>query len=266
MIDDQLVLKVERLRDSIENFRSDLRAKYRQPARQVVSESVRRESAQLAEMWLVDIALVPGLSAALGEETLGDLNIQFQRLLTYSEQAVIRRKYDGVIKALLADFRARVVIPLKRARGAPSRVPPVEPHTPSAMQSVFVGQSFAKEDEEVNSLVRRFLAALGYDVVTGEKPSADSVSAKVRRRIEQCDGFVGIFTRREKIARRAEWLTSPWIVDEKAFALAKSKKLVLLREVGVQSIGGLQGDYEYLPFERQNMGDLLVRLLETLHE
>ena len=59
-------------------------------------------------------------------------------------------------------------------------------------------------------------------------------------------------------------MPSPWVVDEKAFALAKSKKLILLRETGIQSVGGLQGDYEYLEFDRAEMGDLLVRLLELL--
>src|SRR5262249_32722449 len=113
-------------------------------------------------------------------------------------------------------------------------------------------------------LILRFLAAYGFEVVTGEKPSANTVSAKVRGRIEQCEGFIGIFTRRDKVSRKNEWLPSTWVVDEKAFALAKNKKLILLREEGVQSIGGLQGDYEYLEFDRTDMADLLVRLLEVL--
>jgi hypothetical protein len=43
-----------------------------------------------------------------------------------------------------------------------------------------------------------------------------------------------------------------------------NKKLILLRETEVQSIGGLQRDYEYLEFDRGNMGEVLVRLLEPL--
>jgi hypothetical protein len=54
------------------------------------------------------------------------------------------------------------------------------------------------------------------------------------------------------------------VIDEKAYALAKGKRLILLRESGVQSIGGIQGDYEYIEFVRTNLVDLLIKLLQTL--
>jgi hypothetical protein len=76
---------------------------------------------------------------------------------------------------------------------------------------------------------------------------------------------VGIFTRRQRIARKPEWTTSAWVVDEKAYALAKEKKLVLIKEVGVQSIGGIQGDYEYLEFEREEIAELLIKLVQLFH-
>jgi hypothetical protein len=266
VIDDQFVLKVERLRDSVEDIRSRIRARYRQPASQVVSDELRSDVAKAAEVWMVDIAPVPDVAAAIGDNTLADLSIAFQRLLTYSEQATIRRKYEAAIKPVLSDFRAHVIIPLKQKRDKQLVATPAKPAvtTPKQLQSVFVGHSFASDDAKVNDVVLRFLAAYGFEVVTGEKPSANTVSAKVQGRIEQCEGFVGVFTRRDKVSRKSEWLPSAWVVDEKAFALAKNKKLILLREEGVQSIGGLQGDYEYLEFDRTDMADLLVRLMELL--
>jgi hypothetical protein len=268
MIDDQLVLKIERLRDSLEDIRGRIRAKYKQQTSQVVSDEIRTDVAKVAEAWMVDVTPMPDVASALGEDTLADLNVHFQRLLTYSEQATIRKKYEATIKGVLSDFRAHVIIPLKQARDrdiakTPVRVRPLALER-KALSTVFVGHSFAKEDDPVNTIVLRFLAAYGLEVVTGEKPSANTVSAKVRTRIDSCDAFLGIFSRRDKIARKQEWLPSPWVVDEKAFALAKNKKLILLRESGVQSIGGLQGDYEYLEFDRTNMGEVLIRLLETL--
>jgi hypothetical protein len=268
MIDDQFVLKVERLRDSLGDIRIRIRAKYKQPGSQVVSDDIRSDVAKVAEVWMVDVTPSSEVSDALGEDTLADLNVLFQRLLTYSEQATIRRKYEVTIKSVLTDFRARVIIPLKQRRDRDTAATPVRarliPPEKRTIASVFVGHSFAKEDDPVNTLILRFLVAFGWEVVTGEKASANTVSAKVRTRIDSCDAFVGIFTRRDKIARKSEWLPSPWVLDEKAFALAKNKKLILLRETGVQSIGGLQGDYEYLEFDRENMGEVLVRLLETL--
>jgi len=267
MIDDSFVLKVERLRDSLQDLRERIRTRYRLPNSQVVSDEIRTDAAKAAESWMVEIAPRGAVATAIGEDTLADLNIEFQRLLTYSEQATLRKKYDAALKSILADFRARVIIPLKQQRdrvvASPATVP-IGIANQGTIRSIFVGHSFAKDDDVVNDIVIRFLVAYGLDVVTGERPSANTVSAKVRNRIEQCDAFLGIFSRRDKIARKPEWGSSPWIVDEKAYALAKNKKLILLRELGVQSIGGLQGDYEYLEFERTNMGDLLVRLLETL--
>ena len=112
--------------------------------------------------------------------------------------------------------------------------------------------------------MRRLLKAYGLSVTTGEKPSAQTVSSKVKTRIEDADIFVGIFTRRDKLSGKEEWATSAWVIDEKAYALAKGKRLILLKETGVNSVGGLQGDYEYLEFQRSELDDLLVRLLETL--
>jgi len=78
-------------------------------------------------------------------------------------------------------------------------------------------------------------------VETGARPKADRISEKVKQLIDQQLIFVGIFTRRDKIARKAEWTTSPWVIDEKAYAVGGNKKLVLLKESGVGSIGGIQG-------------------------
>ena len=74
--------------------------------------------------------------------------------------------------------------------------------------------------------------------------------------------FVGVFTRREKISRQSRWVTSPWLIDEKAYAVAKDKKLILLKESGVNSIGGIQGDYEYIEFSRGRLQDLAISLLQ----
>ena len=268
MIDDQLVLRGERLRDAVEALRDDLHARYRTPQRPVVSRDVRENAARLGERWLVEVGAREDVRAILGDDVLADLSVEFQRLITYSEAATIRRRYDASLKVILRDFRTQVVVPLKRNRGTAARVQDrragqVPLQDLSSARKAFVGQSFAAADERVNRTVHRFLEAVGLKVITGEKPTAGSVSAKVRARIEGADIFVGVFTRRERISRRQEWSTSAWVVDEKAYALAKDKKLILVKEQGVQSIGGLQGDYEYLEFARDQLEDLVLALLQT---
>jgi hypothetical protein len=96
---------------------------------------------------------------------------------------------------------------------------------------------------------------------TGEKPKADHISNKVKGLIEQQPIFAGIFTRRDKVARKAEWTTSAWVIDEKAYAVGLQKRLILLKEQGVSSIGGIQGDYEYIEFSRGALERAIVTLI-----
>ncbi len=73
---------------------------------------------------------------------------------------------------------------------------------------------------------------------------------------------MGIFTCRDKIARKPEWTTSPWVIDEKAYAVGRKKPLILLREQGVGSIGGIHGDYEYIEFSRDGLERLALHLIQ----
>ena len=264
MIDDELVLRVERLRDSIEAFKAELRRRYAKKTSLVAAAEMRTAAAQLAERWLVEVAVREDVKAVMAAETLADLNVEFQRLLTTSERMNARKKYDDPISAILTDFRSSVILTLKQGRGVNIPTPQAPSTSTHTASSAFIGQSFADNDAKVNESVRRFLIAYGLTVTTGEKPSAHTVSAKVKMRIDAADMFVGIFTRRDKLAAKSEWAPSAWVVDEKAYALAKGKRLILLKEKGVNSVGGLQGDYEYLEFERADLADLLVRLLELL--
>jgi hypothetical protein len=265
LIDDQLVLRIERLRDDVHALKDDLRARYPNKAKQVVSPNMREQAASVAERWLVEVAGRPDVASALGANELADRSVLFQQLLTHSERATLRHKYDTTINGILKDFRGAIVVPLKARRSQEGSPPvPVQQVQPISQARVaFIGQSFQTTDASLNATVARSLEALGLTVHTGEKPRAASVSKKVRDRIDRSDVFVGIFSRRDKLADKPEWTTSSWVVDEKAYALAKGKKLVLLREEGVGSLGGLQGDYEYLEFSRSRLEDLVIRLVET---
>jgi hypothetical protein len=267
MIDDALVLRIERLRDDVEALGAELKSRYGAAHRPVTAPALRDQAAQLGERWLVEVAARDDVVGIAGNDTIAALSIDFQRLITFSESATTRRRYDTSIRTILRDFRTRVVVPLKQSRNRGSPPSKLVSKSDTPVVSVFIGQSFAESDAAVNSSVARFVEAFGFTVVTGERPKADSVSKKVRERIEAATYFLGIFTRRERISgRRSEFTTSAWVIDEKAYALANRKKLVLLREAGVQSIGGIQGDYEYLEFAKDNLADLLVRLTPVLRD
>ncbi|MCI0660082.1 MAG: hypothetical protein L0220_03310 [Acidobacteria bacterium] len=262
MVDDQITLSAERLRDDLDELRKILRQRYSNGSSQVTGEDVRKQAARLAEIWLVEIANDHSAVSTIGSETVGDLSVHFQRILNFADHATTRSKYDMEIRDILKAFTIEVVLPLKQARGKSISNPTEKRQESLAVTTVFIGQSFAKEDQRVNQCVSTILKLIGVKVVTGERPKADSISEKVKRLIDEQQVFVGIFTCRDKVARKSEWTTSSWVIDEKAYALGRQKSLILLKEKGVGSIGGIQGDYEYLEFSRNELELLVIQLLQ----
>lgn len=277
MIDDQIVLTVERLRDDLVELRQELRRRYRDPARQVTAKDLRERATRSAETWMVELGVREDIRSLVPSDYLADLNVQFQRLLTSAEHASQRKRYDAAIGAILSRFTLDLVIPLKRARGevaSGSTSPmaearrqadsPAPTHVDSAFDGkAFVGHSFLPSDKRVADCVIQSLSAIGVSVITGEKPKAERISEKVKKLIEEQHLFVGVFTRRDRIARKREWTTTPWVVDEKAYAVGKGKKLILIKEEGVGSIGGIQGDYEFIEFSRDRLEELPVKLVQV---
>lgn len=269
LVTDDLVLTVERLRDEVTNLLTELRRRYRAAGSQVRAVEVKEKAARLGEIWLVELASHPGVQATIESGFLADLTVHFQRLLTYSETAAKKTSYEKDIKAILKDYSLKLVIPLKQIRGEDLHLDMPESEqggnnnlTPKAPLTAFVGMSFAEEDRYVNESFEKLIESLGIEVLSGETPKADAISNKIKERIDLSDFFVGIFTRRDKLAGKQKWTTSSWIIDEKAYAVGKNKKLVLLREQGVESIGGLQGDYEYIEFSRSALEKALLSVVE----
>jgi hypothetical protein len=262
MISEQTILSAERLREDLIDLKKELRSRYSRNTSQVTLDSLRARAAQLADIWLVEIVTDQEASEAIGSEMAANLSIHFQRILTFSERATIRSKYDAEIGEILKTYTLGVLLALKQARGRPQTLSQPKKGELETVTTAFVGQSFSKNDRPVNDFIFRILDSIGVKVVTGEQPKADSVSEKVKRLIDEQEIFVGVFTRRDKIARKSEWTTSAWVIDEKAYALGRQKRLILLKEVGVGSIGGIQGDYEYHEFSRDNLGELALRLLQ----
>jgi len=265
MVDDHIILTAERLRDDLAEFKAALRKKYRTASRQVSGDDLRAQAAKLAETWLVDLAERQETAQALGSDYLADLTVRFQKLLTLSEHASKRSRYDAEIRAILQRFSLDAIIPLKKLlQESPSTARRSATKTaPNSFEaSAFVGHSFSNPDKPVVTCVTDTLRSLGISVSTAEKPKADSISEKVKRLIEANFLFVGVFTRRDKLAQKREWTTSSWIIDEKAYAVGKRKKLILLKEQGVGSIGGIQGDYEFIEFDRESLHVLVKRILE----
>ncbi|MFN2541659.1 MAG: tetratricopeptide repeat protein [Chthoniobacterales bacterium] len=127
--------------------------------------------------------------------------------------------------------------------------------------TAFVGHSFADQDEKVVDQIQRFLSKLGVKCDSGKRPEPKGISEKIKERIHAAELFVGIFTRDQRQAD-GSFSTSAWTIDEKATALAAGKRLLLFVESGVRNFGGLQGDYEYISFERDNLAEALIHAMD----
>lgn len=260
MIDDQTVVTAERIRDDLHRLKTDLRARYKKPASRVVAAAVTERVTKIAEGWLVDVAARPDIQAVLDPAYVADVTVHFQRLLSLAEGIARRSLYDAEINAIAKGFTLNVAMPLKAARVA-IPVAAFALVQDSFSPRAFVGHSFADDYAHVASAVIAALEAIGVATTTGEPPRAGSLSDKVKGRIEANHLFVGIFTRREKISGKEEWTTSPWVIDEKAYAFGRARKLILMKEQGVGSIGGIQGDYEFIEFNRERLDVAIVKLI-----
>jgi hypothetical protein len=265
MVDEHLLLAARRLGSDLRDLKTSLRKNYPKPAQQVTSQKIRDQASGLAESWLANLSQRPDLASNVSPEYLGDLNVHFQRILVATEKATIRKRYDYEIDAVLENYTPDLVVPLMQANGRPSQAKTVAAGTSAAeifRPTAFVGHSFNEADLPFVRAVTETLQALGIAVMTGEKPKADRISEKVKRMIDGQHIFVGIFTRRDKLEGKNAWTTSAWVLDEKAYAYGKGRKLILLKEADVESIGGIQGDYEFLPFSRENFHEVIVKLIQ----
>lgn len=148
--------------------------------------------------------------------------------------------------------------------------------------SAFVGHSFREEDErfvqkilEYLSTVEHAVPGFAWDHAQGAEPK--QVSAKVLEKIEGKNLFIGICSANESAVRgrglRSAWsvLTnggqqkaSEWIIQEIGLAIGRRMKIILLVEEGVRTPGGLQGDLEYISFERHAVERAFSRLLDMI--
>jgi tetratricopeptide (TPR) repeat protein len=155
--------------------------------------------------------------------------------------------------------------------------PADQSHGPPAQQQVliegriliertaFVGHSFLTEDREVIEFFKSLLTEMAIRPTSGERAEAKLVSQKVKDRIAAAEMFVGILTRREQIEQNPElWRTSDWLIEEKTHAAALGKKVIVLKERGVEYKGGLLGDEEYVEFDRAQLHEAGIRLIQMI--
>jgi len=105
----------------------------------------------------------------------------------------------------------------------------------------------------------------------------------VRELIEGKNLFIGICSRNERVTRPEKlkkrilgggfyvneqdfsWKTSDWIIQEIGLAIGRGMNLILLVEEGVRPPGGLQGNLEYISFNRDFPERTFSRIIEMIN-
>ena len=131
----------------------------------------------------------------------------------------------------------------------------------------FVGHSFNNKDAEVVRKIIKHIESLDIKWETGEKPQYSGVAEKVKNKIIHNEIFIGIFTCDKKILlengqsnKEGLYTTSNWVIQESGFAIAKNKKLIFLVEEGIYKFPELQGDQEYIKFNRKSLDRAFTEL------
>lgn len=151
--------------------------------------------------------------------------------------------------------------------------------------SAFVGRSFLPEDETLWTEIRALLdslAPLGFVYEDAREAQPRGVSEKVRLGISRNDVYIGILSRRQRLAARSttlslvsalrrqhrEWATSPWVIQESGYALGAGRRVLLLIEDAVHfPVANLDADREWISFRRdalKEMGPPLTSIIANL--
>lgn len=152
----------------------------------------------------------------------------------------------------------------------------------------FVGHSFSEADSAVVGKFIKFFDNLArshpqFSWQSAERAEPRILTEKVLRIIADKNTFIGICTRREQVVpenalrplllqsdyfkvpkSQFAWKTSDWVIQEIGMAVGKGLDVILLVENGIRDPGGLQGDIEYIPSEREHPEKAFNKILEML--
>lgn len=153
--------------------------------------------------------------------------------------------------------------------------------------NAFVGHSFEECDRELvdtflkyfNSL-HQFLPQFSWE--NAEFADVKNLEDKVMEKMENKNLFIGICTKKEFVikqnllsktifrnylksdAKNFQSKTSDWILQEIGFAFGRGMNILLLKENGLRDCGGIQGNLEYIEFNRNEPSKCFDKILQAI--
>lgn len=130
---------------------------------------------------------------------------------------------------------------------------------------IFVAYGFNPRDEWVSELIFPILRAFGDEPVTGEDLQGEQITEAVIESIRRCDALIAVATRRgEQPDATGKWPTHRWVTDELSQAISLRKRVVEIRETGVDSQGGIAGDRQRIEYDEAKRDKCLVEIVKAV--
>ncbi len=128
---------------------------------------------------------------------------------------------------------------------------------------IFVAYGYNDRDKWIREMVFPIIEAFGADVETGEDTFDGTISDIVRDKIEYCDALIAFTTKREPKNAKST-TTHQWVKDELAIARGFKKKLVEVRESGVDSQSGITDPNQRIDYDEKKRDECLVKVAQAI--
>jgi hypothetical protein len=128
---------------------------------------------------------------------------------------------------------------------------------------VFVGYGYNERDEWIERDVFPILAAMNLEIVSGLDMHGEVLQDGVKDRIESSDGLIGFTTLRSG-QENADFGSHIWVRDEMTYALALKKRVVEIRETGVNIGQGIVGDRQRIDLDPKDRLRCIAALVKVV--
>jgi hypothetical protein len=128
------------------------------------------------------------------------------------------------------------------------------------MDKIFVASSFQDTDRIIVDGVAAILSSLGLQPINGRNVGGEQLEDVVRERIEQADGIVALFTRKDQ----GPWSTHPWVMGEFGHAISKGRRSIALVDNSLDWRQTMWAGRQYITLDRNAPSVALLKLIDEL--
>ena len=101
----------------------------------------------------------------------------------------------------------------------------------------FLSCSFDKKDEGLKLFFKDYIESHGFQLVIYDFQESATIPSGIKSRIQKCDCFIALLTKRSKIKKTDRYLCPAWVSTEMAWADSFGKPIITLVEEGIDLEG-----------------------------